>query len=136
VRPRVGLTPLLFASDECADPRVNTMQLETKFLRRTAEREWQSRGRGTFGRPGGRSGNPKREIALFGRALSARFFGIPVENSPSHTNQYRPGETPCPSSGAAALSLCESPAMAAGITRAASHHETFSSLECADRPSP
>ena len=32
-RTYVGLTPLLPASHECADLRVNTMQLETKFLR-------------------------------------------------------------------------------------------------------
>src|SRR5229473_5184709 len=32
-RTYVSLTPLLLASHECADPRVNTMQVETKFLR-------------------------------------------------------------------------------------------------------
>jgi hypothetical protein len=32
-RTYVGLTPLPLASHECADLRVNTMQLETKFLR-------------------------------------------------------------------------------------------------------
>jgi hypothetical protein len=31
--PSVDLTPLPLASHECADLRVNTMQLETKFLR-------------------------------------------------------------------------------------------------------
>ena len=33
LRTHVCLTPLLVASHECPDPRVNAMQLETKFLR-------------------------------------------------------------------------------------------------------